>query len=476
MKSRPLYWITLLALVLTLLIPSPAFAAGDVPDCPVDECVSWPEAMVRMGVAAARNLGFGAIRILTSLIWLMDKVALYLFELIVNGGIWISVQDALLQALSSFMPGVLGDLIGGEDGLFYIALMIAGVGMTIPFFRTRMVDPAHAVIWAVILMVLFVSGSAGYDVIGALEGLRVEIMDRILAAGNDADLSTIVTGPFGGGDLTLNNDTLLHLPEGFAEEYFPPAQSTITLRSVFIEIPLGLDAIADFDLETDESLDARRDLAFIALSLAMLSLVGAYSALLFALIFAFLVTASLGLIIFLFASLPMGFFEFGRTVVAGILNKYIEIFILSIGASIFVSIVVLAIDMVTTSSADIKQILEGVALLLPVIGVEHMFLGWAFTAMMSSKDVFRNSMQASFAPRGGRPGFISQATQAGLRTAGMVAPFMIPGAGGVATSFVSNMMAGNMAAKQSVNAETAQTRGDVFREMQKPDYQGGMNV
>ena len=473
MKFRFLLWVTLLALVISALIVSPVFAAGDVPDCPVDECVSWPEAMVRMGVAAARSLGFGMVHTLTALIWLLDKVAMYIFDLIVNGGIWISIQDAMLSALSGFMPGVLGDLIGGEDGLFYLALMVAGVGMTIPFFKTRLVDPAHAVIWAVIILVLFVSGSAGYDVIGAVEGLRVEIMERIISSGNEADLNTIVTGPFGGGNLSLNNDTLLHLPESFSETYFPPAQGHITIRSVFIEIPMGLDAVADFELETKASLDARRDLAFVGLSLAMLSLVGAYSAFLFALIFAFLVTASLGLIIFLFAALPMGFFEFGRTVVAGIFNKYMEIVILSIGASIFVSIVVLALDLVTTSSSDIKQILEGVALMLPVIGVQHMFLGWAFSAMMSSKDVFRNSMQASFAPRGGHPGLLSQATSAGMRTLGTVAPFVIPGAGGLVTSFMSNMVAGNMAAKQHVNAETAQARGDVFREMQKANSSGG---
>jgi len=457
----------LMVILISLLLVSPVAAGGQQDDtCPVDECMAWPEALVKMFTIAMKNISLGMLKTVAAVAWLLDKAAVYIFDLIINGSIWAQLQEGILSSLAAFMPGVLEELIGGKDGLLYIALMLAGVSMTIPFVNTRLVNPGQAILWAVILMALFISGSAGYDLIGAVEGLRVGIMERIISAGGESDVTAIVTGPMmaSSGDLAM--DPLFELPASFEDEYFLPPQGNKTVRIVFIETALGYDAVADADMETDASLEVRRERAVPGLVIALLSLVGGYSALIFALVFALLMTASLGLIIFLFAAMPMGLFEFGRTVVAGIFNKYIQIVTLSIGASIFVGIVSQALSMINTSAATVGQALEYAALLMPVIGIQHMFLKWAFQAMMSSKDVFGQTMRTVFDSRGARmPGIIRQGSTAALRSLGTVAPFVIPGVGGIAASVASHLAAGAMGSEQP--------RGDVFREMQKGEFRGG---
>ena len=471
MKPKRILWIVLPVFAALLLLASPVMAADN---CPVDECMPWPEALTKMATIAAKNMSLGMLKTVAAGAWLLDKIAIYLFDLIVNGSIWTSIQEGILSALASFMPGVLEDLIGGTDGLFYIALMIAGVSMTIPFVQTRLVNPGQAILWAAILVVLFVSGTAGYDLIGGIEGLRVNIMERIATAGDGSDITAIVTGPMmaRSGDLSLEFDLLLKLPQSFEDEYFLEPQGYKTVRTVFIEIADRYPGSTDTEMETDDSLETRRAQAIPGVVLALLSLVGGYAALIFALVYAFLMTASLGLIIFLFAALPMGFFEFGRNVVAGIFNKYMQIVILSIGVSIFVGIISQALSFIPTSGRTVGAALEYVALLIPVLGIQTMFLKWSFAAMMSSKEVFGQTMNAAF--QAGRdyrrPGMLRQAGASTLRTLGTAAAWA-GGGGGIAVSLASHAAAGLLAPSAP---HGAQPRGDVFSEMQKGEFQGGI--
>ena len=166
--------------------------------------------------------------------------------------------------------------------------------------------------------------------------------------------------------------------------------------------------------------------------IALISLVGGYTSLLFALVFALLMTASLGLIIFLFAALPMGLFEFGKTVVGGILNKYLQIVILSIGASIFTGIVGMTISVIPTSVSTLSDALTQVAILMPILGIQHMFVKWSFEAMIDTKSVFRRTMQTAFRSGTGGPappGIVRKGTAGALRAAGTVATLAIPWCG-----------------------------------------------
>ncbi len=472
MTKKYMRWsLLLLALIVGLFIwlalPPSALAQAD--DCPVDLCIAWPEALSKMFAVALQNAKLDLMKAIASTVWLIDRMVLTLFDLLVQGDLWLRLQEGILSSLEAFMPGVLQDLIGGADGLLYIALMIAGVMMTIPFANTRLVNPGQAILWAAIVLTLFVGGSAGYDLIGAVEGLRTDIMERIIGAGGDADdVHVIVTGPMQASNGDLGFEPLFALPEDFESEYFLPPQQYITVRTVFVELPLTHAGVADFQMETEASLQSRRDRAIPGVVLALLSLVGAYSACIFALVFALLMTASLGLIIFLFAALPMGLFEFGRTVVAGIFNKYLQIVTLSIGVAIFTGIVSYVLNTIPTTANTVSDALEYVALLMPVIGIQHMFLGWAWQAMMSSREIFSRTMSAVFATGGLRPGLLRQGVATTMRTMGMVAPLALPGVSGIAAGVASNILAGRL-----LPDAPAPPRGDVFAEMQK-NFGGGV--
>lgn len=455
------------ALVLVAMAVSPALAASQADeDCPVDECMPWTEALTKMGTVAMKNLSLGVLKTTAQVAWMLDKAALYIFDLVIHGEIWESLRGGVLDALASFMPDVLQDLIGGVDGLLYIALMIAGVSMTIPFVQNRLVNPGQAILWALVLLAVFGPGAMGYDLIGAVERLRVGMMERIISAGGEGDFDAIVTGPMqaSGDDLALI--PLLALPESFESEYFLEPQGYQTVRTVFVEgsIPISFQAVSDVEIETDDSLEMRRNRAIPGVFIALLSLLGGYAALLFALIFALLMTASLALIIFLFAALPMGLFEFGRTVVAGIFDKYIQIVILSIGAAIFTAVVAQTISLIPTSAATIGDALKQVAILMPILGVEHMFVKWAYQAMMDSRSVFGRSMRAVFSSAGTRPpGALQRGAASTLRTLGTAAAFTMGGPAGVAASLAANVAANVV----TPGSRQTQGRGDVFREMQK---------
>ena len=452
-------------MMVALLVTAPARAADHgEDDCPVDACMAWTEALTKMANVAFKNLGLGVLKSTAQVAWMLDKAALHIFDLVVHGQIWENLRSGVLDSLASFMPDVLKDLIGGADGLLYIALMVAGVSMTIPFVKNRLVNPGQAILWAMVLLAVFGPGAMGYDLIGAIEEVRVGMMEKIISAGGESDFTSIITGPMqaSGSDLRVNTQ----LPSAFEDEYFLEPQGHQTVRTVFMEgsIPINFQAVTDVEVETDDSLALRRERAIPGVFIALLSLVGGYAAFLFALIFALLMTASLGLIIFLFAALPMGLFEFGRTVVAGIFDKYLQIVILSIGASIFAAIVAMTVSTIPTSAATIGDALKQVAILMPILGVEHMFVKWAFEAMMDSRSVFRRSMNAVFSSPGAAPAAgLRRGAASTLRTVGSAAAWATPGFAGIAAGMAANVAANAIGPGKAGGKK----RGDVFREMRK---------
>lgn len=473
-------WITAVFVVTAaVLATSPVLAAAHQDEtCPVDECMGWPEALTKMITVAVRNMNLGILKTVAQMAWLLDKMALFVFDLIVHGSIWDTLQEGVLSSLKSFMPDVLADLLGGEDGLLYVALMVAGITMTIPSLKNRLVDPGKAVLWAAVILGVFGPGAMGYDLIGAVEGLRVGVMERIINAGGEGDVAEIVTGPMMAreADRDMAGNPLLHLPEPFEDEYFLDPQGYATVRTVFIEGPMGYDAVTDMEIETDDSLAKRKERAIPGVFIALTSLVGGYAAFLFALIFALLMTGSLGLVIFLFAALPMGLFEFGRTVVAGIFDKYLQIVILSIGAAIFTGIVAMTVHVIPTTAATITDVLVQLAILMPILGIEHMFVKWSFEAMMDSRNVFRRTMRAAFSGPSAPPGALQRGAASTLRTLGSAAAFTIPGLGGIAASLASNVAANSLSGGGGAGPQSPQPqpeRGDVFQEMQDMNNMGG---
>ena len=253
-KMKRFLLLTAVVLMMAFFITSPVKAANRYDDgtCEVDVCMGWPEAVTAMVTVAVRNMGLGILKTVAGVAWLLDKAALFIFDLVVHGAIWKALRAGLLDSLAAFMPDVLTDLIGGPEGLLYIALLVAGISMTVPSLNSRLVNPGRAILWAAVVMAVFGSGALGYDLIGLVEELRSNTMERIINAGSEGDITSLVTGPMlaNEDDILLTNKSLLELPDAFEDFYFLKPQGYLTVRTIFFEGPASYDAVADMGKRT----------------------------------------------------------------------------------------------------------------------------------------------------------------------------------------------------------------------------------
>ncbi len=392
----------LVACLLMLLAPNiRAFAAGHL-DTPTnycfpvevqDRCLGAAETITALLAEWGLNLAVGTAKTVDGLIWLLDRAAAFVFDTVVNSDWLLNIKDQLLTSLSSMMPGVLRTVVMGNSGLMYIAMALAGVLMILPLIgadQTRLVRPERVMLWGVLLAVLFIGGSStGYDLVDSVEGLRLTIMKNIIGvAQNPAD--KLIQSPMGASSREFQNDDLLKLPPSYENLYFPDATTIEVTIKFFPQI-----GPQNTFIETQDSAKARASLAGSSIFFSFVSLLGAYALLLFAITFAFLGVAALVLILFLFAALPLGFFEFGNIILKNIIEKYFQIVVFSLGISIFIRWVLVWIGSFPDAS-DVSSALTWAALLMVVIAVLHVILSGAFNTLISSAQVFSGSVQAVF--------------------------------------------------------------------------------
>ncbi len=393
----------LLVFLAALLIPgATAHAANDQvppnycwPTVDPEKCLGVGKAILVITGELSLNVAVGVAKIVDGMIWLLDRAAAFMFDVMVQSDWLLSIKDELLASLASMMPGILRDVVLGSSGLMYIAMALAGLLMILPLVgaeQTRLVRPERVMLWGVLLAVLFIGGSSsamGYDLVNAVEGLRLEIMTNIIGATeNPAD--KLILSPMSATSRDFDSGNLLQLPTAYESRYFPEVEQ---IEVTIINIPgVGLGPVNAF-VETKNSAEARASLAGSSIFFSFISLLGAYALLLFAITFAFLGVAALVLILFLFAALPLGFFEFGNVILKNILEKYMQVVVFSLGVSVFIRWVIGWISGFPDAS-DVPSALTWASLLLVVVAVLHVILGGAFNTLISSAQVFSGSVQA----------------------------------------------------------------------------------
>ncbi|RLB75473.1 MAG: hypothetical protein DRH24_19535, partial [Deltaproteobacteria bacterium] len=295
----------------------------------------WPEAIGRFVGIWFANLGIGFQKAIAAVFWFLEKLAAAFSGLLMDESLWETLRGTLLDTLISVMPGALGNLVLGSTGLLYVALMLAGVLMTMPLLgESRPVQAWRVIVWGAVLITLFISGTAGYDLIGFFEELRIWAMQTVVeAVAPDTGLDALVARPMQAtGEET--SDLTFALPERFAETYFPePSDEDYEIVEMVVGSGL-LGFSATLRMETEESLESRKSLAGSGVGVAALTLVPAYVVLLFGIVFAALSAAALLLVVFFIAAAPMGFFEFGATILSGIAQQYVYLFALSLMVSV----------------------------------------------------------------------------------------------------------------------------------------------
>lgn len=418
----------LLALLLTLL-PSAALAAPAQDPEPAAPGL-WMDAQ-------GTNLRIAGMKAAATVCWFVEKAVAGLTRLFVTEQPWASVQEAMLTSLRDQMPTILHGLLfsgSGTGGLVYLALMLAGLCLVMPFFGAKPpVDTARVLTWSVIVVTLFISATAGYDLLGLIEEMRSSTVTTILD-GDAGDLDALVARPMRAGDEDLA-DYRFVLPEDFEEEYFPQPDE---------------DAYEEFTIlwawhiyvESSDSQAERQERAATGLALALLTLVPGVVLALFGLVLAALAAGALVLILFFVVSLPLALFDFGGLILRGIGQQYLYLCALTLLAAVIAALLLetSALAWPTGDAPDPQAMM----LYLPVLLTVALALGYvarlATGALWSSLGTVGSGMQqaaSSLAPgRVAAPGIVGSGLAAG--TASTLATTALAGlAGGPTAALVA---------------------------------------
>ena len=393
----------LLALFI-LLIPTSFVFASSLAD-PVNHCLDSAdplcltmfEGIGKLIAEWVKTFAVSISQVIAMLVWVSAKLVLVAYDAIVNGT-WLDVfREDLIGNIATLMPDVLRGIALGPTGLMYIALSLSGIVMIIPLVSAgtdRLVRPERVIIWGILLTALFISGTAGYDLVGMIEDLRVSVIRQMMGSDNTTtSVENLLLTPMKAidseKDLDLSN--LTELPTAFVTSYFPAIErEEVTVR--LAESSVVFSGILNTDVETTASDIARTSGAMQALLYSLIELAAAAVILGFSLAFIFLGIAALILILFLMAALPLGFFEFGNIILTKILERYIQIVTLSMVLALFMRVsagLMAALPQAESTSAIVEWLLLIGALFIAL----QMIFGMAYKALTDSFSSFSNSVR-----------------------------------------------------------------------------------
>jgi hypothetical protein len=393
-----------LLVMLLLLIPTSLVFASSLAD-PVNHCLDAAdplcltmfEGIGKLIAEWVKTFAVSISQVIAMTAWISAKLVLVAFDAIVNGT-WLDVfREDLIGNIATLMPDVLRGIALGPTGLMYIALSLSGIVMILPLVSAgtdRLVRPERVIIWGILLTALFISGAAGYDLVGMIEDLRVSVIRQMM--GNEDTTSSVenlLLTPMKATDAEkdLNLANLTELPAAFVTSYFPAIErEEVTVR--LAESSVVFSGILNTDVETSASDIARTGGAMQALLYSLIELAAAAVILGFSLAFIFLGIAALILILFLMAALPLGFFEFGNIILTKIVERYVQIVTLSMVLALFMRVsggLMAALPQAGSTSAIVEWLLLIGALFIAL----QMIFGMAYKALTDSFSSFSNSVR-----------------------------------------------------------------------------------
>lgn len=416
MKRARLFFLLLLVLALLLIVPSVYAAANDnycFPTYIDGRCLGLMQVLENMGQRLMSGLAIGIMRGISEVIWIVDRAAAFIFSKSVTDNSWLmNLKDQMLNMFSGMMPGLLQSIAFGRDGLMYIAISIAGLLMMIPMWASgaRFVRAERVMLWGILLSMLFVGGSFGYDFINMLENYRQGLVTNIVQ-GTSMPLDRMIQQPMlaGDGDIGFDSD-LLRLPPVFDSTYFSEPQ----LTEVTISEGGGF-GFGNAFIETTEAIRSRLILAGQGVFYAIISLFGAWLLLLVGFTYVVLAFTALLLIVFLFAALPLGFFEVGGLILNSIMQRYFQVAMQSLALAIFLRWLAGGLGYIVDVNT-VQNSLTWLVVLVVMIVVTTTFLNGSIQIMMQSGQVFSSTVNSTF----GGPGITQAAGNAVSKVAGGV--------------------------------------------------------
>lgn len=386
----------MVVLVMLFVAVEPARAAGPnycFPTYDPQRCWGLMQVVENLGQRMLAGVAIGILKGFTQIAWLLDRAAAFIFAKSVPENGWLlTIKEQMLTLFAGMMPALLRQIAFGGNGLMYVALSLAGLLMMIPLWGAgaRFVRAERVMTWGVLLSLLFTAGSFGYDFIGAVEGFRQSTVSAV-AQGSTLPLDKLVLQPMlaGDGDLGFGGD-LTALPSVFDSTYFPSPQ----LAEVTISEGGGF-GFGNALVELPEAIHARIVAASQGAFYAFVSLMGGWLLLVTGFAFVVLAFAALLLIVFLFAALPLGFFEVGGLILSNILERYFQVFVQSLTLAVFLRWLAgglgFIVEVNTVSNALLWLVVLGVMIL-----IAHTFLNGAVRLMMQSGTVFTRTITTAF--------------------------------------------------------------------------------
>jgi hypothetical protein len=462
-------------LFLMLFIPTSASLASALA-VPVNHCLDAAdplcltmfEGIGKLIAEWTKTFAVSAVQVLSMIAWVAARLVLIAYDAIVNGT-WLDVfREDLIGNIASLMPDVLRGIALGPTGLMYIALSLSGIVMIIPLVSAgtdRLVKPERVIIWGVLLAALFISGTAGYDLVGMIEDLRVSVIRQMMGSGDTTSsvenlLLTPMKATAAEKDLDLAN--LTGLPAQFVSTYFPAiVREEVTVR--LAESSVVFSGVLNTDVETAASDIARTGGAMQALLYSLIELAAAVVILGFALAFIFLGIAALILILFLMAALPLGFFEFGNIILTKIVERYVQIVTLSLVLALFMRVsagLMAALPKAETTSAVVEWLLLIGALFIAL----QMIFGMAYKALTDSFSSFSNSVRLATGMPVSPPGQGVISTIGRVATGAAMGALFSGGAGALAGGAGELIGAPLMAAWKGTEPKKVTPPGNVFIE------------
>jgi hypothetical protein len=391
MKKR--FILLALLVVLVLFAVRPALAAGlnapnyCFPNDDPERCWGFMQVLENLGQRMLAGVAIGLMKGFAELAWLVDRAATFIFSKSVPDNGWLlTIKDQMLHLFAGMMPDLLRQVAFGGQGLMYVALSLAGLLMIVPMWGmgARFVRPERVMVWGVLLSLLFVGGAFGYDLIGAVEGFRQGLVNQVAQGGAAMPLDRLILQPMlaGDGDLGFGDD-LLALPMIFDSTYFPsPELTEVTVSEG------GGFGFGNANVELPEAIQRRIAAAGLGVFYAFVSVFGAWLLIVVGVTYIILAFTALLLIVFLFAALPLGFFEFGSVLLGGILERYLQLTVQSLALAIFLRWLSSGLGFVVEVNT-VPNALTWLVIVTVMIIIAGTFFNGAVRIMLGSGSVFR---------------------------------------------------------------------------------------
>lgn len=330
-------------------------------------------------------------------LWYIEKAVAWLGDQIVTNNIWETIIEGLLTGMAASMPATLQTIMfGAGGGLFYLALIVVGILLLIPFIsRVQPVLEVQRVFgWTLVVTFLFISSTSGYDIINVVEQGRMGMMSNIASGYGSNQVSQLVAGPMSATAAEINVNEF-QLPAAYEDIYYPDPTAFETVEVVFYDAPLILGtSSATLTVETNDSLNNRISQASLGIVLVILNLIPMGMVAILVASFVGLTATSLVILLFFIMALPLGMFESGMLVITQIIRRYLLIWILSIFMAVFPGTLLGVAELTLVPPVTLESLFLYIGVLLVAVYATYHVARWVFNIATESFSVIGQSLNA----------------------------------------------------------------------------------